>query len=146
MTALARIEARHLARSPLLWLGAVLGAASVTPALWSSWPVLAGDDLLAYQTSLLVGAGALWAGAWLALRDRTSGATDLLTVTPTAPWRLWRTRLAALAPVTAAAFALLFAAALAVLALRGGRGLPDLRLLADGVLAVSAARSTLATL
>ena len=137
MTAsLARIEARRLARSPLLWLGVVLGVASVTPALWSTWPVLAGDDLLAYQTSLLVGAGAVWAGAWLALRDRTSGATDLLAVTPTAPWRLWWARLAALASVIAAVFALLFAAALAVSALRGGRGMPDLRLLADGVLGV----------
>jgi hypothetical protein len=136
MTALARIEARHLACSPLLWLGVVLGAASVAPALWSSWPVLAGDDLLASQTGLLVGAGAVWAGAWLALRDRTSGATDLLAVTPTAPWRLWLTRLVALAPVAASVFALLFAAALAVSALRGGRGMPDLRLLADGVLGV----------
>ena len=134
MTSLAPIEARHLARSPVLWLGVVLSAASVAPALWSSWPVLAGDDLLAYQTSLLLGAGAVWAGAWLALRDRTSGATDLLTVTPTAPWRLWLNRLVALAPVIAAVFALLFAAALAVSALRGGRGMPDLRLLADGML------------
>jgi hypothetical protein len=49
--AVARIEARHLARSPLLWLGLVLAAASMTPALWSTWPVLAGDDLLAYQSS-----------------------------------------------------------------------------------------------
>jgi hypothetical protein len=135
-SALSRIEARHLARSPLLWLGILLGAASMAPALWSTWPVLAGDDLLASQSSLLVGAGAVWAGAWLALRDRASGAADLLTVTPTAPWRLWPARLAALAGMTAAAFALLFAAVLGVSAARGGRGMPDLRLLADGMLAV----------
>jgi hypothetical protein len=134
--AVARIEARHLARSPLLWLGLVLAAASMTPALWSSWPVLAGDDLLAYQSSLLVGIGALWAGAWLALRDRISGAGDLLVVTPTAPWRLWWSRVAALAAVSAAVFALLFATVLVLSAARGGRGLPDLRLLADGVLGV----------
>jgi hypothetical protein len=39
--------------------------------------------------------------------------------------------------VTAGAFALLFAGALAVSAARGGRGTPDLRLLADGVLALT---------
>jgi hypothetical protein len=136
MTALARIEARHLARSPLLWLGVALAAASVAPSLWSSWPVLAGDDLLAYQSSLLVGTGAAWAGAWLGLRDRASGAADLLAVTPTAPWRLWWARLAALAAAGAAGLALLFAAILAVSAARGGRGTADLRLLADGALAV----------
>jgi hypothetical protein len=134
--AVARIEARHLARSPLLWLGLVLAAASMTPALWSTWPVLAGDDLLAYQSSLLIGIGALWAGAWLALRDRISGASDLLVVTPTAPWRLWWSRVAALAAVSAAVFTLLFATVLVLSAARGGRGLPDLRLLADGVLGV----------
>jgi hypothetical protein len=134
--ALSRIEARHLARSTLLWLGIVLGAASVAPALWSTWPVLAGDDLLASQNSLLVGTGAVWAGAWLALRDRTSGAGDLLVVTPTAPWRLWWSRVAALAAVSAAVFALLFAAVLGISVARGGHGMPDLRLLADGVLAV----------
>jgi hypothetical protein len=134
--ALARIEARHLARSPLLWLGVALAAASVAPPLWWSWPVLAGDDLLAYQSSLFVVTGTAWAGAWLGLRDRASGAADLLAVTPTAPWRLWWARLAALAVVGAAGFALLFAAILAVSAARGGRGTPDLRLLADGALAV----------
>jgi hypothetical protein len=131
-----RIEARHLARSPLLWLGVALAAASMAPPLWSSWPVLAGDDLFAYQSSLLVGTGAAWAGAWLGLRDRTSGAADLLAVTPTAPWRLWSARLAALAAAGAAGFALLFAASLAVSAVRGGRGTADLRLLVDGALAV----------
>ena len=43
--ALASIEARHLARSPLLWLGILLGAASVAPALWSIWPVLAASAM-----------------------------------------------------------------------------------------------------
>jgi hypothetical protein len=136
MRAIARIEVRHLARSPLLWLGVALAAASVAPSLWSSWPVLAGDDLLAYQSSLLVGTGAVWAGAWLGLRDRASGAADLLAVNPTAPWRLWWARLAALAAAGAAGFALLFAAILAVSVVRGGRGTADLRLLVDGALAV----------
>jgi hypothetical protein len=134
MSGIVRIEARHLARSPLLWIGYVLatyGGVWVVPG--SS---LAADDVVAYRNGFLVSAGAVWAGAWLGLRDRASGATDLVAVTPTAPWRLWRARLAALAPVTAAVFALFFGAVLAISAVRGGRGTPDLRLLADGALAV----------
>jgi hypothetical protein len=134
--ALARIEARHLARSPLLWLGVAMAALSTATQIGESWPVLAGDDLFAYQNGFLVGAGAVWAGAWLGLRDRASGADDLVAVTPTAPWRLWRARLVALAAVTAGASALLFGAVLAVSAFRGGHGVPDLRLLADGALGV----------
>ena len=44
--ALARIEVRHLARSPLLWLGFALGMAFATLNMvpWSSWPVLSRDD------------------------------------------------------------------------------------------------------
>ena len=132
--ALARIEARHLARSPLLWTGLVLALPLLYLELDSNWPALAGDDLLAYRDLSVVGAGALLAGAWLALRDRASGAADLVAVTPTAPWRLQRTRLAAVAAVAAGAFAVPFAAALVVSAVRGGRGSPDLRLLADGML------------
>jgi hypothetical protein len=135
--ALARIEARHLARSPLLWLGFVLAAAGA--ALEMSWflPALAGDDLLAYRNSgLLLSSGAVLAGAWLALRDQTSGAAELVAVTPTAPWRLQRARLGSVAVVTAGVFTFGFAAALAVSAIRGGRGTPDLRLLADGALAM----------
>jgi hypothetical protein len=136
--ALARIEARHLARSPLLWTGFGLALALLTVSQlpFMSWPVLAGDDLFGYQTGYLLSGGALLAGAWLGLRDRATGAADLVAVTPTAPWRLQRTRLASVAAVTAGAFAVAFAAALAVSAVRGGRGTPDLRLLADGALAV----------
>jgi hypothetical protein len=137
MTALFRIEARYLARSPLLWLGFALAAAGA--ALEMSWflPALAGDDLLAYTSGgLLLSGGAVLAGAWLGLRDRATGAADLVAVTPTAPWRLQRTRLAAVAVVTAGVFTVGFATALAVSAARGGRGTPDWRLLADGALAM----------
>jgi hypothetical protein len=72
----------------------------------------------------------------VALRDRTSGAADLVAVTPTAPWRPWWARLAGVAAGAAGVFGAAFAAGLAVSAARGGRGTPDLRLLADGVLAV----------
>jgi hypothetical protein len=134
---LARIEVRHLARSPLLWLGVVLAVALAALELVSFWPVLAGDDLVAYRDGFVVAGGALLAGAWVALRDRTTGAGDLLAVTPTAPWRLWRARLAGIAVVAAGAFTAVFAAGLAFSAARGGRGMPDLRLLADGALAAA---------
>jgi hypothetical protein len=88
MRSLARIEVRHLARSPLLWLGVTLAAAFAALELSAVWPVLAGDDLFAYRDGFVVGGGALLAGAWLALRERSTGAADLVAVTPTAPWRL----------------------------------------------------------
>ena len=138
MKPVAGIEASHLARSPLLWLG--FGLALTLPLLQvldRAWPMLAGDDLLAYQTGFWVSGGALLAGAWLGLRDRASGAADLVAVTPTAPWRLVGARLAAIAVVAIGVFAVAFATALAVSAIRGGRGIPDLRLLADGALAVT---------
>jgi hypothetical protein len=137
MIALFGIEVRHLARSPLLWIGFSLAAALA--ALEMSWflPALAGDDLLAYTSGgLLLGGGAMLAGAWLGLRDRVTGAADLVAVTPTAPWRLQRARLGGVAVTAAGVFTVGFAAALAVSVVLGGRGTPDLRLLADGVLAV----------
>jgi len=136
MSGILRIEARHLARSPLLWLGVALAVWPTALSFRMEWPTLSFGALVAYQNGFLIGAGAVWAGAWLGLRDRVSGAADLVTVTPTAPWRLWRARLASIAAVAAGAFALLSAATLAVLAADGGRGTPDLRLLADGALAV----------
>jgi hypothetical protein len=132
--ALARIEGRHLARSPLLWLGFGLALTLVETA---EGPVPTGADLLAYHTGFWLSGGTLLAGAWLGLRDRTNGAVDLVEVTPTAPWRLVGARLAAIAVVAIGAFAVAFATALAVSAIRGGRGIPDLRLLADGALAVT---------
>jgi hypothetical protein len=133
--ALAWIEARHLARSPLLWLGVVLAAALATLELIGFWPVLAGDDLIAYRDGFVVAGGALLAGAWLSLRDRKTGATDLVAVTPTAPWRLLLARMTGVAAAAAVAFTAVFAGALAVTVARGGHGTPDLRLLADGALA-----------
>jgi hypothetical protein len=136
MSGILRVEARHLARSPLLWLAFALAAWAVATELGRYWPTLTGEAMLVYTSGFLGGAGAVWAGAWLGLRDRVSGAADLVAVTPTAPWKLWRARLASVAVVAAGAYAVLFAATLAVSAARGGRGVPDLRLLADGALAV----------
>jgi hypothetical protein len=138
MSGIVRIEARHLARSPLLWLSFALALALMTVSQlpFMSWPILAGDDLYGYQTGYLLSGGAVLAGAWVGLRDRATGAADLLAVTPTAPWRLQGARLAGVAAVAAGVFAVAFATALAVSAVRGGRGTPELRLLADGALAV----------
>ena len=136
MRAVARIEARHLARSPLLWIGVALAAWSTALTFRSEWPALASAAQNAYVNGFLISAGAVWAGAWLGLRDRVSGAADLVAVTPTPPRRLWWARLASVAAVAAGAFALLYATTLAVSAAAGGRGTPDLRLLADGALAV----------
>jgi hypothetical protein len=137
MIALFGIEAWHLARSPLLWLAFALAAALAALEMSWSLPALAGDDLLAYTSGgLLLSGGAMLAGAWLGLRDRVTGAADLVAVTSTAPWRLWRVRLGSVAVVAAGVFSVGFAAALAVSVVRGGRGTPDLRLLADGALAV----------
>ena len=134
--ALARIEARHLARSPLLWLGVVLERPASAAQLPSAWPVLAGDDLLAYQNGFWSAPGRVLAGAWLGLRDRASGAADLLAVTPTAPWRLWWSRLAGRGADRRRVRGCCSRPSWRVSVARGGRGMPDLRLLADGVLAV----------
>jgi hypothetical protein len=135
--ALARTEVRHLARSPLLWLGFALAAVVAALELRMFWPALAGDDMVGYRGSFMLGGGALLAGAWLASRDQASGTADLLAVTPTARWRLAWARLLAVAAGSAAVFGLLFAVVLAVSAARGGRGTPDARLLADGALSVA---------
>ena len=138
MIALFGIEARHLARSPLLWLAFALAAALA--ALEMSWflPALAGDDLLAYTSGglLLERRGAAGRGlagpagpgrpgppTWLrSPRPRPGGCSG-----PGWPASRW-------SPPACSACG--FAAALAVSVGRGGRGTPDLRLLADGALAV----------
>jgi hypothetical protein len=112
MRTVAWIEVRHLARSPLLWLGVALAVWAAAVNLRAEWPTLTFGALAAYQYGFLMTAGVVWAGAWLGLRDRVSGAADLVTVTPTAPWRLWRARLAS---VTALAVGRLSGSRLAAL-------------------------------
>ena len=110
---------------------------TVSQLPFMSWPVLAGDDLFAYQTGYLLSGGAA-AGRGLAgaarpgHRGRRPGGGDPdrpLAASGGPGWPASRRS-------TAGAFAVAFAAALAVSAVRGGRGMPDLRLLADGALAV----------
>jgi hypothetical protein len=137
VTALARIDARHLLRSPLLWLGvpfAVLFLLAID-GLLHGWPVLPQTALTVYEYGLFASAGVVLAGAWLGLRDVRHATAPIVHATPTPPWTLWRSRLLAAALAGAALPVLLTAAALVVSAARGGRGVPDPRLLVDGALA-----------
>lgn len=137
MTALARIDARHLARSPLLLGGLVLGLLISGLTLFSTPTVLPFADELLYQYGgLLLGCGALLAGAWLGLRDDASGVSECLAATPTPAWRRERARLVAAVLGTAGVFAVVFAVGVAVATAMGGRGVPSARLLLDGMLVV----------
>jgi hypothetical protein len=135
MTALLRIDARHVLHSPLLWIGAGL-AVAVTALQMATFPVraLPGDDVNAYWSSAVLAAGALLAGSSLGLRDRLSGAQAAVAATPAPRVGFWGARIAAIAVAATAAVALLFAAALTASAALGGRGVPDLRLAADAAL------------
>jgi hypothetical protein len=135
---LALFEARRLARSPILWLGVVLVAAGTMPDIFTFWPMIEGNDLIAHDSSLWFMGFAALAGGWLGLRDRRTGAEALVGVTP-ADGRatVVPARIGALLGASLTGFALVFAAALAVTIVRGGRGIPDLRLYLDGALLVA---------
>ena len=135
---LALLEARRLARSPILWLGVILVTAGGMVDINAIWPMLEGNDLIAHDLSLwLMGFAALAAG-WLGLRDRRTGAEALVGVTPAdARAIVVPARIAALLAACLGSFALVFGAALAVSAVRGGHGTPDLRLFLDGALLVA---------
>ena len=135
MRAIVRHELRQLAGARLLWVGLALTGLLVYQARSTWWPVLAGGDLNVLRDAYLLGGVLLLLWAELASRDRRTGVADLVEATPTAAARLLGWRLAAVAALAAGAFAALWLAAMAWLAVRGGRGLPDPRLLADGVLA-----------
>jgi hypothetical protein len=129
-----RIDARHVARSVFV-AGGLTGALVVAAArMRPLWPLLAGDDQVAYEANIVLSSALLLAGALLGLRDRLTGAADLVATTPTPASMRVMARLASVAPVAAGAFAALFAACLGVSLARGGHGHPDLRLLADGML------------
>jgi len=134
---LIRIDARHLARSPLLLGGLVLGLLICGLALFSTPTRLPlADELLYTYGGLALGCGALLAGTWLGLRDEASGAAECLAATPTPAWRRERARLAAAVLAAAGVFALVFVLGLAAAGLAGVRGVPSGRLALDGMLAV----------
>lgn len=135
MTGLVRIDARHVARSPLLWLGALVAAVYLLASVFSSMAAQAGNDVLAQQSTVWLAGGAVLAGAWLGLRDSLSGVEDALAVTPTPAWRLELARVVAASAAATGVFCLLFAIEVGVTAALGGRGGPSLRLVLDAVLA-----------
>ncbi len=136
---LVLVEVRHLAASPLPWLGVVLSASAAVRSMHNYWPTLAGDDALTYHYGFLVGSFLLASGALLGIRDRRTRVREVLGSSATPAWKLWALRLGALAIAAGGAFALVFLASLIASVVRGGLGQPDLRLLLDGVLGTSLA-------
>lgn len=143
MTALALLEARKAARNPLLWLGAALVVAFAVTNSLSYWPSVPEDAEYAYGGLAALAAFALLVGAWVGLRDRTSGAESVLAPTPLrARGLVVPARMAALAFVSVVVCTVAFAAAATVSFVRGGRSLPDPFLVLDGGLYVALAACT----
>lgn len=135
---LTLLELRGLARSPILWLGVVLVTAGAMPDILAFWPMLEGNDLIAHDLSLWFMAFAALAAGWLGLRDRHTGATALVGVTPAdGKATVVPARVGALVVASFTGFAIVFGATLVVTAIRGGHGTPDLRLYLDGALLVA---------
>lgn len=143
MTALALFEAKKILRNPLLWLGAtLLGAFSWLNAR-EFWPLIPDDVAFAYQGAVVLAAFALLVGAWVGLRDRTSGADGFLASTPLRQRGLVvPARMAALAAGGSAVFLVVAGAVAAFSWARGGHGAPDAYLVADGALYVALAACT----
>jgi hypothetical protein len=134
--ALTRIEARHLARSPLPWFAVVLALLGLEITFTIMAPTLAGDDVQAAGQTYLLHAGAFLLGARLALRDRLTATAPLLRATAAPAAAVLQARLLAVAAVTAVHTTVLFTAALSISYLLGGRGAPNAGLIAGTVLGV----------
>ncbi|MGH2716704.1 MAG: hypothetical protein ACRDM7_23025 [Thermoleophilaceae bacterium] len=135
---LALVEARRLARSPILWLGVLLVIWGGTFDNSVITPMLEGDDLRAHDAAIWHVCFATLAAGWLALRDRRTGAEALVGVTPAdGKATVVPARIAAVVATCFGGFALVFGTALAISAVRGGQGTPDLRLYLDGALLVA---------
>lgn len=140
MTALAWFEARKVARNPFVWVGAALLVAVALLNAWGYWPSVPEDGEYVHEGLVVLAAFALLVGAWVGLRDRTSGAEGLIGSTPLRGRGLLApARMAALSVVAAAACALAFAAMAILSFARGGHGLPDPFLVVDSALYVALA-------
>ncbi len=107
---LGRVEARHSARSLLLWLGVGVAVAATIDGLRGYWPVMPWDAAQAYHHGEILGAFAMLAGARLGLRDRASRTAALVSTAPTGQAKIRAARLGGLAVAAAAAFLLVQAA------------------------------------
>lgn len=134
MNAVFRTELRHIAKSPFLWIGVLVALSWYLRSLRGLWPVVPGDDALAWHAGLVLSGFLLIAAARIGARDRRCGLRVLVASTisaeKVAAYRMLATGLAGIA-----SFVLLFAFGLGASVFRGGRGIPDFRLLADGALA-----------
>lgn len=134
MNAVFRTELRHIAKSPFLWIGILVATSWYLRSLRGLWPVVPGDDALAWHAGLVLSGFILIAAARIGARDRRAGLRVLVASTISAErvaaYRMLATGLAAIA-----SFALMFVFGLGASVFRGARGIPDFRLLADGALA-----------
>lgn len=140
MTTLALFEARKAARNPLVWIGAALVIAFGVLNAVAYWPSVPEDAEYAYGGLAAFAAFAVLVGAWVGLRDRTSGAETVIASTPLQGRALVApARMAALACVAVAACTTAFAVTATVSFARGGRALPDPFLVVDGGLYIALA-------
>jgi hypothetical protein len=140
VTALALFEARKVARNPLLWAGFALLLAFVVLNMNGYWSSVPEDAGYAHEGLVALVPFALLAGAWVGLRDGTTGATRVIESTPLkGRGLLVPARMAALSAVALIACSLVFAATSIVSFARGGRGSPDLFLVLDSGLYVALA-------
>lgn len=143
MTALVLFEARKAVRNPLLWLGAALVVAFAVANAVGYWPSVPEDAEHAYGGLAALSCFTLLVGAWVGLRDRTSGAESVIASTPLRGQALVApARMAALALVALVVCTIAFAVTATVSFARGGRALPDPFLVLDGGLYVALAACT----
>jgi hypothetical protein len=126
-------ELRHLAYV-LLVLGVGVSAIVAIAQADAAYPIIGYATGVAYHEGEILSAFLFLLGAWLAMRDRRSATTDLISSTPTEPGLVRATRLGALAVASAAAFGLLFLIGLASTLAHGGSGVVDWVLVPDGML------------
>jgi len=100
-------ELRHLSYA-LFVLGVGVSAIIAIEQMDIAYPTVSYDTGVAYHEGEILSAFLFLLGAWLAMRDRRSAATDLISSTPTEQGVVRMFRLGALAVASAGAFGLLF--------------------------------------
>ena len=132
------IELRHLTYI-LLVLGVGASAIIAIDQTNIAYPTVGYDTGVAYHEGEILSAFLFLLGAWLAMRDRRSATTDLISSTPTEPGVVRAIRLGALAVASAAAFCLLFLIGLVSALAHGSSGGVNWVLVADGMLGTALA-------
>jgi hypothetical protein len=133
LVGVVRTELRHLTYT-LFVLGVFVSGIVAIKQTNVAYPTVGYDTGVAYHEGEILSAFLFLLGAWLAMRDRRSAATDLISSTPTPPGVVRVTRLGALAVASAAAFVLLFLIGLVSAFAHGVSGGVDWVLVPDGML------------